>query len=137
MRQHNDQFQRSAFQTILLQWEQNNTQSTPVYSSRHHRSLPLKPLPHSDHPYILSLRPCMPSNCLPPHRSHFSSRINLSVSMQTGHVIGKGQPPSFDYKKYTDVAVKGPADPVHPLTGAVTETVTAKPVHTFTIDEDF
>jgi hypothetical protein len=57
--------------------------------------------------------------------------------MQIGHVIGKGQPPSFDYKKYTDIAIKGPADPVHPLAGPVTETVTAKPVHTFTIDEDF
>jgi hypothetical protein len=48
-----------------------------------------------------------------------------------------GQPPSFDYKKYTDIAVKGPADPVHPLASAVTETIAAKPVHTFTIDEDF
>ena len=48
-----------------------------------------------------------------------------------------GQPPSCDYKKYTDIAVKGLADPVHPLASAVTETIAAKPVHTFTIDEDF
>jgi hypothetical protein len=57
--------------------------------------------------------------------------------MQTGHVIGKGQPPSFDYKKYTDIAVKGPADPIHPVASPVTATVAAKPVHTFTIGEDF
>ena len=64
--------------------------------------------------------------------------INV-LTIQSGHIIGKGQPPSFDYKKYIDIAVVGAGTPVDllPAAAAAAVTVPAKSVNTFTIDEDF
>lgn len=61
--------------------------------------------------------------------------INV-LTIQSGHIIGKGQPPSFDYKKYIDIAVVGAGTPVDLLPAAAV-TVPSKSVNTFTIDEDF